>query len=197
MKPAAADSDADLLQRALSGDAEAFSALYRRRHGAVYRYAFHMCGSEAIAEDVTQEVFLALLRDGRGYESGRGSLGSYLIGIARNQVLRILERERVSVPLMEEAEEEISTERWLATPSNVLAQLTLQQTLDALRKAVLSLPPAYREVVVLCDLEEMSYAQAAETLSCAVGTVRSRLSRARRMLMERMLSRVQSARCPA
>ncbi len=177
--------DSDLLQRARKGDEAAFVALYRRRQGNVYRFALRMSGSEAIAEDVTQEVFLALLREAARYDATRSSLASYLFGIARNQVLRRLERERNYTPFPDSEEEEVGALQAMESP---LGDLTRQETIEAVRQAVLALPPHYREVVVLCDLHELSYLETAETLNCAVGTVRSRLHRARALLGEKLRS---------
>ena len=86
--------DEELLRRLRAGDEAAFTALYRRRQGGVYRFALQMSGSEAIAEDVTQEVFLALMREGNSYNPKRGSVAAYMYGIARKQVLRSLSRIR-------------------------------------------------------------------------------------------------------
>ena len=72
----------------LSGDEEAFTALYRRRQGPVYRFALQMTGNVVIAEDVTQEVFMALLSKTAKFDPARGSLASFLYGVARNLVLR-------------------------------------------------------------------------------------------------------------
>ena len=72
---------------------------------------------------------------------------------------------------------------------DLMADVTRKETIDSVRKAVLSLPEHYREVVVLCDLQEMDYAEAAAALGCAVGTVRSRLHRARAMLLEKLRPR--------
>ena len=82
------ETDEALLSRMQSGDEQGFVTLYRRRQGSIYRFALHMSGSTAVAEDVTQEVFLALIREGCGYDPARGSLSGYLYGIARNLVLR-------------------------------------------------------------------------------------------------------------
>lgn len=172
-------SDEHLLKRISAGDEEAFTALYRRRQGAVYRFALQMSGSEALAEDVTQEVFLTLMRDSSRYDPGRGSVAAFLYGIARHHVLRCLKRDRAHGP---EAEAEL-----VAGGGDPLSDLARNQAIESVRSAVLSLPVAYREVVVLCDLHEMDYAQAAATLGCAVGTVRSRLHRARRLLAARLL----------
>jgi len=171
-------TDAALLDRMLAGDEEAFTMLYRRRQGAVYRFALHMCGSEAAAEDVTQEVFLALIRDGSAYRVERGSLAAFLCGIARNHVLRRLDRERANRAMPESTE--------FAAPDDVAGEVLRGEDIERVRRAVLALPARYREVVVLCDLEEMDYAAAAQALGCAVGTVRSRLHRARRLLVEKL-----------
>ena len=165
--------DEELLLALLGGDEQAFTALYRRRQAGLFRFALQMSGSAVVAEDVTQEVFLTLIRDGRAYDSRRGSVGAYLYGIARNKVLRSLEREsRVAETAAE-----------LASPgSSPLEELTRGESIRAVRDAVLALPAHYRETVVLCDLHEMPYEQAAQVLGCAVGTVRSRLHRARELL---------------
>ncbi|MGA2324776.1 MAG: RNA polymerase sigma factor [Bryobacteraceae bacterium] len=171
-------SDEDLLQRMLSGDEEAFVALYLRRQGGVYRFALHMSGSATAAEDVTQEVFLALMRDGAKFDPRRGSLAAFLYGIARNHVLRSLDRP---------ASRELEARAELASPdSDPLGLVTRNETIEWVRSAVLALPLHYREVVVLCELHEMDYAQAATAMGCAVGTVRSRLHRARGLLAQRL-----------
>src|SRR2546430_12763907 len=96
-------SDHDLLLGLRDGDEAAFTALYRRWQGPLYRYALRVSGSPALAEDVTQEVFMALLRRNEGYDPQRGELSSYLHGIARNLARRRIERERGHLPLSDEA----------------------------------------------------------------------------------------------
>jgi len=93
------ESDDELLSRLQSGDEQAFVTLYRRRQAALYRFVLHMSGSASVAEDVTQEVFLALIRNECGFDPERGSLSGYLFGIARKLVLRHLERGRSDVAL--------------------------------------------------------------------------------------------------
>jgi RNA polymerase sigma-70 factor, ECF subfamily len=178
------ETDDELLMRVRHGDEQAFVSLYRRRQGAIYRFAMHMSGSAATAEDVTQEVFLALIREDCGFDPERGSLSAYLFGIARKLVLRYLERGRSDMAL-ELNGDEISRPE-LAAADNPLVDLTRKETLEALQKAVLALPRRYREVVVLCDLEEQDYADAAVALGCPIGTVRSRLHRARALLLEKL-----------
>jgi len=168
-------SDEDLLGAARGGDEAAFTALYRRRQGAVYRFALHMSGDAAASEDVTQEVFLALLQGGGRFDPSRGTLLSFLYGVARNLVLRRIEKK----PPEELAEEPLADD-------DVLDDLTRRETIEAVRSAVLSLPTQYREAVVLCDLENASYEDAAAALDCPLGTVRSRLSRGRAMLAQKL-----------
>lgn len=170
-------SDQDLLTRMADGDAEAFTALYRQRQACIYRFALRMSGSETLAEDVVQEVFLTLLRDGKQYDPSRGSVVAFLYGIARNHVLRRLDRSWLAAG--QPAEEP-------AVADHPEAALARSQLVASVRAAVLGLPVHYREVVVLCDLEGADYAQAAAALGCAVGTVRSRLHRARRLLAQRL-----------
>jgi RNA polymerase sigma-70 factor, ECF subfamily len=180
-------SDEELLRLMRAGDEDAFTTLYRRRQAALYRFALQMSGSEALAEDVTQEVFMVLMREQDHYDATRGSLQAYLYGIARNHVLRRLEKDRPFVQIADEAEEfeSATTERYVAQ-ADPLGDLLLSEMIESVRQAVLALPAHYREVVVLCDLHEMSYMEAAAALSCAVGTVRSRLHRARGLLIEKL-----------
>jgi len=184
MTPAPPDSDEELLLRTQSGDEEAFLTLYKRRQAGLFRFAVHMSGSLSVAEDITQEVFLALLREDCGYDPNRGTLSGYLFGIARKLIFRHLERGRADVAL--DADEDDYLQPELAVLDDPLLDLTRREGIDALRRAVQALPRRYREVVVLCDLEEVDYADAAVALGCPIGTVRSRLHRARGLLLEKL-----------
>jgi RNA polymerase sigma-70 factor, ECF subfamily len=178
------DSDNDLLLRIRRGDEQAFLGLYRRRQAPIYRFALQMAGSETVAEDVTQEVFLTILKEDCGYEPDRGTLSAYLFGIARKLVLRHVERGRADVALEDQTEE--GTIPQFAVDDDPLIDLTHREGIEALRRAVQALPRRYREVVVLCDLEEVDYADAAMALGCPIGTVRSRLHRARALLLDKL-----------
>jgi RNA polymerase sigma-70 factor (ECF subfamily) len=178
-------TDAELLARSRDGDEAAFLELYRRTQGPVFRFAMQMSGSRSIAEDVTQEVFLALARDGGRFDPARGSLQSYLFGMTRNQVLRRFDKRATLVSIDEERDGADPLGSVEAT-ADQHGELARAQTVEIVRRAVQSLPVNYREVVVLCDLQELSYEDAAAALECAVGTVRSRLHRARAMLAERL-----------
>lgn len=179
----------DLLARMRAGDEEAFVALYRRYQGGIYRFALHMTGSSSMAEDVTQEAFVALITHSARFDSSQGSLQAFLFGIARNHVRRSLGREREYLVLEEDDLEE--AHRAVAGSSaaalqDALEDLTRQEVIERVRQAVMTLPPVYREMVALCDLEEMSYAEAAQLLGCSVGTVRSRLHRGRALLLAKL-----------
>jgi len=179
-------SDDELLRLLTAGDEDAFATLYRRRQGSVFRFALLMSGCHATADDVTQEVFLTLLREAHQYDSSRGALLTYLYGIARKQVLRALKRRRPFTQLGAEADEEPAPIRHLISQDDPLNELTRNEVAGAVRQAVLALPARYREVVVLCDFQEMSYAEAARALDCSVGTISSRLNRARALLARRL-----------
>src|ERR671929_1684815 len=136
------ESDAELLRLMLAGDEAAFTALYGRRQGGVYRFALRMSGSEALAEDVVQETFMVLMRDGRNFDPARGSLAAFLYGVARNHVLRAFERERSLVPFDEESEEtsDAPHENLLAR-QDPLGDLTRGEAVERLRLGRLTLPP--------------------------------------------------------
>jgi RNA polymerase sigma-70 factor (ECF subfamily) len=178
------ETDDELLQRIRNGEENAFVTLYRRRQAALFRFALRMSGSVPVAEDVVQEVFVAMLRQDSGYDPTRGTLSGYLFGIARKLVLRNLDRGRLDVALDAEADDSALPE--LRVIDDPLLELTHHEGIEALRRAVAALPRRYREVVVLCDLEEVDYADAAVALNCPIGTVRSRLHRARGLLLDKL-----------
>ena len=197
-------NDNDLLRLMLAGDEEALSVLYRRRQGSVYRFALQMSGSRSIAEDVTQEVFLFLMREGHVFDDSKGTVGAFLLGVARVHVRRRLRAEHRLEPLGDDSDDDDS---FIQSTTDVcpLEDLTRAETIESVRKAVLSLPPKYREVVVLCELQDVSYGETAEILGCAIGTVRSRLHRGRALLLAKLRpaenveetgsASVKSARC--
>ena len=195
-------NDIELLRSMLAGDEEALALLYRRRQGSIYRFALQMSGSKTIAEDVTQEVFLFLMREGHVFDPARGSVSAFLLGVARNHVLRRLRVEQLLAPLGDDSDDDAQSLH-PSTDLCPLEDLTRAETIESVRKAVLSLPSKYREVVVLCELQDISYGETAEILGCAIGTVRSRLHRARALLLAKLrppveaedAATVKSARC--
>lgn len=172
-------SDDELMTGIAAGDRAAFASLYRRRWPDVYRFAVHMTGAPAVAEDVAQDVFMAVIEDGHRYKTGRSGVLAWLLGIARNQARRRLWRDRRLDPL---PDPEAGIETALAVEIDPVAGLARDRQVDTVRRALRQLPVSYREVVVLCDLQELTYAEAADVVGCAVGTVRSRLHRGRALL---------------
>jgi len=192
-------SDCELLQLVRGGDPNALAALYQRRQKGIYRFALQMSGSTSIAEDITQEVFLVLIHDNSNFDEARGSLNSFLLGVARNHVLRRLQRERFYSPLdaNDSGAGDPILPQALIQNNGPLDELSRTETIESVRKAVLALPERYREVVVLCDLQELSYAETAAVLGCAVGTVRSRLHRGRSLLISKLRPAANEETAPA
>ena len=182
--------DQSLLGLIARGDERAFRVVYDRYNGPIHRFAWHMSGDRAMAEEITQEVFMLLIRKPRKYDPSKGSLGGYLFGIARNLTRRRVDQLRGYVPFVDDAnasDENYSLgDRAIDDSANALEKLTQRELIEALRTSVLSLPAQYREVIILCDLEQMSQAGAAELLQCSPGTIASRMHRARAMLKMKM-----------
>lgn len=176
-------TDVELLRRCAAGEEVAFNALYDRHQQAIYRFALYCSSNAELAKEITQEVFLLLIRAPQQYNPVHGSsLPAYLCGVARNYLRERWRRDRVLVPLDEDEHGQPPPTK----SDDVLGDLTSREALTALRQAVRALPLRYREVVVLCHLQGFSYQEAAAILECAEGTVCSRLNRARALLVEKL-----------
>lgn len=175
----------ELVRQLARGNQAAFHSLYVRYQRPIFRFAWHMSGNETTAEEVTQEVFLQLIHRPRRFDPAKGTLAGYLFGIARNLVRRQMATSCLDVPL---DDEQLRDDDALAGDIDVLVEVNRQERLELLHKLVLALPAAYRETLILCDLEEMSYPEVAAVLGCPEGTVASRLHRARTMLKSRLQS---------
>jgi len=175
-----------LLRRAAKGDEEAFALVYRRHQGGLYRFALRMTGSPWAAEEIVQDVFMTLIREPKKYDPTRGTLGGLLFGIARNRVLKHLERSPREVPLEEKNEDGTGGGVVLQDSFTPAMWAEKRERMERVRAAVLELPVEFREAVVLCELEEMSYEEAAKTSGCPIGTIRSRLHRGRALLLAKL-----------
>lgn len=174
-------TDEEIQHRIRGGDRNALAELYERREPALHRYALELSGSRAIAEESVHEAFLELLQGAMRFDARRGSLEAYLYGVVRNLVRAARRRQSVAA------------DHEPAAKDDVLGSLIGDEEEAALYRAIRELPSAYRETVVLCDLEERSYEDAARLMDCPAGTVRSRLHRARRLLAAK-LSALKAAR---
>jgi RNA polymerase sigma-70 factor (ECF subfamily) len=170
----------ELLQRFREGDREAFTRVYRAHHPAVFRFALHMTGDRDKATEITQEVFVWLIHHAEDYNPARGELGAFLFGVTRKFLHRSRRNEGRFVSFDEAADR--------AAPDRADDSEAVE-----LRRAIAALPERYREAVVLCDLEGKSYEEASVLLECALGTVRSRLHRARELLGKKLRAQQRCA----
>lgn len=188
--------DANLVARLRRGDADAAHELYERHGGPLLRFGMAMSNSRQTAEDVVHDTFVELLRHPGRFDPARGPVVAFLFGIARHRMARIA---RISfrdadgtLEGPDAGDEDARTEIVPAGPGTVLAvedtadALERMQNIERVRAAVFDLPRVHREVIALCDLEELPYATVATILACPIGTVRSRLSRARALLATRL-----------
>jgi RNA polymerase sigma-70 factor (ECF subfamily) len=167
-------SDEELYRLMRAGNQDAFGRLYERREPALYRFALHMSGSPPVAEEVAHEVFVQLMGPAVRFNEAKGSLESFLYGIARNLIRVARRRGPVAEPVDQPFEHDI------------LGELIGNETAAALHRTLRELPERYRDVIVLCDLEEKSYEDVARIIGHPVGTVRSRLHRARALLSAKL-----------
>lgn len=179
------ERDDVLLRRSAKGDEDAFAELYRRHQASLYRFALRMTGSPWAAEEIVQEIFMTLIREPRKYDPRRGALGAFLYGVARNRVMKHLERAPRELSL-ENSDGTLRPQAYAADPLTPAHWAELRERRNQVRSAVLELPVEFREAIVLCELEEMSYEEAARALECPVGTIRSRLHRGRALLLAKL-----------
>lgn len=169
------------LQSAVAGDEAAFTAIYRRHRAAVYRFAWLVSGSEAGAADITQDAFVELLTGTARYDASRGSLAAYLCGIARYRAYRAADTRMQVVEDFDAVLEQHAAADVPELPSDRLERARAMQGLYA---AIRRLPPIFRDVLILAELQEMSYADTAAIAGIELGTVRSRLARAKAKLAQ-------------
>jgi RNA polymerase sigma-70 factor, ECF subfamily len=186
MTPREEQHDQALLKRSAKGDELAFTTLYRRHAPVLYRFALRMSGSPWGAEEIVQDVFMTLIREPDKYDAARGSLPAFLFGIARNKIMKHNERQPREISLVERHEDGTGAGITLKDSFTPAAWAEQRERMEKVRAAVLELPVEFRETVVLCELEELSYDEAARMLDCPIGTIRSRLHRGRALLMAKL-----------
>ena len=185
MPPKDLQPELALLARMKQGDEDAFTELYRRHRDAVYRLAMLYSGSTAHAADVTQETFVHFMTHPHQYDPLRGTLAAWLCGIGRNLARRAVSgREDATDP--EVMSDDSSLHESHIDRETPLDRILKGEVAEQVRRAVAQLKPHYRDILILCELSELSYAEAAQVAGIDIGTVRSRLSRARAQLAQRL-----------
>jgi RNA polymerase sigma-70 factor (ECF subfamily) len=177
--------DAEHMARIAAGDPGALRKLYERHGRALLRFSSAMCRSRQAAEDLVHDTFVALLREPGQFDPAQGSVFAYLCGVLRHLVGRYYRHQKRWVALDAGDETPLTHDRQDPGPADEIAR---SQVTAAFRRALLELPLQHREVIALCDLEELPYQTVAAILDCPVGTVRSRLHRARALLTLRLAS---------
>jgi RNA polymerase sigma-70 factor (ECF subfamily) len=193
MPPQDPQAELDLLSRLKRGEEAAFVALYRRHRDAVYRFALLYCGSSAAAADVTQDTFIHLMSRHDQFDPARGSVGPWLCGIARNLARKLAGvREDATDPT--DLADESTLDDARIEHDGPLDRILRNEAAEHLRRAIAAIPPHYRDVLILCDLGDHSYAEAAQACGIDIGTVRSRLFRARAHLAQRLAPYASAAK---
>ncbi len=176
-----AHDDTVLLAKVAECDQVALEVLYRREAGAVYRYVLALCGNAAWAADATQEAFVALATRSQTFNPQRGSLGAWLAGIARHALQAIWREVRLEEAWPEDDEAMAGVDG--SSPESILVDI---QETAVLWSTLRELPAPFREAVILVDLQERSYAEAAQIAGVEINTLRTRLHRARVKLAVRL-----------
>lgn len=167
------ETDAELVGRYLAGDVHAFGTLVERHERRVYNLALRMTGREEDARDATQEAFLSALRKLKTFR-GEAAFTTWMHRVTVNACYDLL-RKRQRAPLLRERDEDAAPRREPVSPDPAN---DVDLSIDV-RAALLRVPVDFRAALVLCDVQDLSYEDAAEALGVPVGTVKSRLHRGR------------------
>ena len=180
----AGTSDEQIVERALSGDADAFGEIVQRWERRIFALAYGILGREEEARDATQETFIAAFRNLRGFR-GEAKVSSWLHRIAVNQCITRQRRARTRAENSLEAE--TGGDQFIAPAhASPARQAEGRERTDAVRRAVLALPPELREVIVMKEFEELTFQEIADALDVPLSTVKSRLYTALKQLRLRL-----------
>ena len=176
-------TDEIIVERALTGDAEAFGEIVRRWERRIFALAYGMLGREEEARDATQETFIAAYRNLGGFR-GEAKVSSWLHRIAVNQCITRQRRARVRAETGLEEEVEAGREQFISTgrEASPAHASESKQRAEAVRRAVASLPQELREVVLMKEFEELTFQEIAGALQIPLSTVKSRLYTALKQL---------------
>lgn len=193
MPPADTKAELALLARMKQGDESAFVTLYRRHRDAVYRFALLYTGAAHAAADVTQDTFVHLMTHAGQFDPARGTVGAWLCGVARNLSRKHCGAREEATDPADLADDRLAHDSQV-DPDTPLERVLRGELAEQVRRAVAAIAPHYRDVLILCELSELSYAEAAQVCGIDIGTVRSRLSRARTQLAQRLAAYTPSER---
>ena len=188
----AAHSEAELVVRACSGRTDAFAVLVARYEGQIYNTVAHLVGSQQDAEDIAQEVFMKAFRGLGGFRQ-EARFGTWLYGIMLNCVRshwRSQGRRRATVSLDRRGSDEDPILDPPSEQDGPVARSVRHETVQMVRDAITELAEDLREIVVLRDIDGLSYDEMAEALGLPLGTVKSRLFRARSVLKDKIAPRL-------
>lgn len=193
------DDEAAVVRRITAGDRSAIDGLYRRHSGAVYRYALALCGNADWAADAVQEAFVGFAQRPEGFDPQRGPLEAYLIGAARHALWAQWRLQQQTVPLQADGDPSGDDPDEAAAPHHVNPEAVLvrAQTNDQVWQALRRLPWPQREAVVLVDVQERSYEEAAQIAGVELNTLRTRLHRGRGKLARWLTEAPASPRQPS
>lgn len=166
-----------MLERAGGGDQAAFVELYQRHRKPIFDFAYRILGSVELAEDVTHDCFLGLIRKPENFIPGRGVLRTYLFSAARN-----LSMKHFRISAREADMEDLKAEPAISVKEEPLRRLLDEELSLKVKEAVIALPPLQREALVLFEYEGLALSEIALVVGSDVGAVKARLHRARERL---------------
>jgi RNA polymerase sigma-70 factor, ECF subfamily len=178
-------TDSECMAQLADGDTAAVRELYQRHGRALLRFSSAMCRSRQAAEDMVHDTFVALLHEPVSFDPAQGTVFGYLCGVLRHRVSRHFRQQKRWVALDMDDDTSIAN---ASDGRSATDEIARSEITAAFRRAMLDLPLQHREIIALCDLEELPYTAVAGILGCPVGTVRSRLHRARALLSIRLAS---------
>lgn len=181
------ETDSELLRRCRGGDDEAWTELVRRHTRKVFSIAYRFCGRVEEAEDLTQEIFVKVYQRLDRYQSADGAFGAWLSAVSRNHAIDHYRRGREE--RLHQIDAPLDLERLATSGAGQQKRLERQERVDFVRRGIRALPRDLREPLILCDLQGLSYDEIAQQLSVPLGTVKSRINRARVELARRLRQR--------
>ena len=182
-------TDELLLQQAGAGDSAAFLQIYERHRDAVFRFAYRLSGSVELAEDITHDSFLGLLKKPENFIPSRASLRTYLFAAVRNLWLKQLRKFG-----RESALDDLADDQFIAVSKEPLRTLMDNELSLKVKEAVSSLPPLQRETLVLFEYEGLQLGEIASLVGTDIGAVKARLYRARQRLRNTLQPYLNSSR---